>query len=415
MIFLLPCERSSLSVATTAYDVELEPVLLTGEKPSSQPPQFHSQLIGFRFESSGTNVPKIPEALDSIRWKWQPRSSWDSDANTIAQQLIDESERYFPLVQFEDWVQEARDRSSPIVKALESKYDGLSVILYYYLRRHLNEFEKYLGLTNTLEKFTADPFLSGAVYHACECVCNRRYTEYNIDARFITDPIKAVLSKDNPIALIHCQLEALAVRFRNFYRSPEVVCSQDFNTQTAFLDKLYHTELEELEALAAELTAAALSLFQELTVEMVKKGSGDPLTALNRWWNSICRAAEECSATEPALYLKLDQLALKFYRLRDFYSFTGLLQGIRLSGRRPEVLRTLGHLIDSGENYRLYRQNIDSDATLHFLLPFVKLQSQESTATLQIVSAAQKYALRNTSNKASQRLLSFLIPLCFCV
>ncbi|KAI2836870.1 hypothetical protein CBS147323_10001 [Aspergillus niger] len=148
MIFLLPCERSSLSVATTAYDVELEPVLLTGEKPSSQPPQFHSQLIGFRFESSGTNVPKIPEALDSIRWKWQPRSSWDSDANTIAQQLIDESERYFPLVQFEDWVQEARDRSSPIVKALESKYDGLSVILYYYLRRHLNEFEKYLGLTN---------------------------------------------------------------------------------------------------------------------------------------------------------------------------------------------------------------------------------------------------------------------------
>ncbi|KAI2812774.1 hypothetical protein CBS115989_10127 [Aspergillus niger] len=181
MIFLLPCERSSLSVATTAYDVELEPVLLTGEKPSSQPPQFHSQLIGFRFESSGTNVPKIPEALDSIRWKWQPRSSWDSDANTIAQQLIDESERYFPLVQFEDWVQEARDRSSPIVKALESK------------------------------------------------------------------------------------------------------------------------------------------------------------------------------------------------------------------------------------------QNIDSDAALHFLLPFVKLQSQESTATLQIVSAAQKYALRNTSNKASQRLLSFLIPLCFCV
>lgn len=148
MIFLLPCERSSLGVATTAYDVELEPVLLTGEKPSSQPPQFHSQLIGFRFESSGTNVPKIPEALDSIRWKWQPRSSWDSDANTIAQQLIDESERYFPLVQFEDWVQEARDRSSPIVKALESKYDGLSVILYYYLRRHLNEFEKYLGLTN---------------------------------------------------------------------------------------------------------------------------------------------------------------------------------------------------------------------------------------------------------------------------
>jgi hypothetical protein len=157
-------------------------------------------------------------------------------------------------------------------------------------------------------KKSADPFLFGAVHNACECVCNKRYTKYNINTRFITDPIRAVLSKDNPLTLIHCQLEALAVRFRNFYRGPEVIWSQDFDAQTNFLDKLYRTEPEELEAAAAELTAAALSLFRRLTVEMIVNSSGAPLTALNRWWNNICRAAEECSATDTTLCLKLDQL-----------------------------------------------------------------------------------------------------------
>ncbi|KAL2840812.1 hypothetical protein BJY01DRAFT_236632 [Aspergillus pseudoustus] len=412
---------SSLSVATTVCELELDPVQPTDENLSSQPPQFLPQWIGIgrcSVESSGTNILEIPEALDSIDWNWQPRSSWDSDANTIALQLIDESEKYFHLVQFKDWVQEARDCSSPIVKALESKYDGLGVILFSYLRRHLDEFGKYLGLTNALEKSTADPFLSGAVNHACECVRYRRYTKYSIDTRLITEPIKAVLSKNNPIALIHCQLEALAVRFRNLYGSPEVVWSRDFDTQTDFLDKLYHTEPEEpeeLEALAGELTAVALSLFQELTAKMIKNGRGDPLTALNRWWNNLCRAAEECSTTNMALCLKLDQLVLELYHSRDFYSFTAILQGIRLSGRHPEVLQIFGHLIDPGENYRLYRQNIDSGAALHFLLPFVKLRSPKSTASSQIVSAANKYAQRNTFNKTSQRLLLFLSSLCFCI
>jgi hypothetical protein len=160
-----------------------------------------------------------------------------------------------------------------------------------------------------LEK-NADPFLFGAVKHACSCVRNGRYKIYGIDTRFITGPIKAVLLKENPIALTHCQLRALAVRFQNFYRGPEVIWSKEFDTQTDLLDKLFHTEQEGLEELAAELTTTALSLFRDLTVDMIRKGSGHPLAALNKWWNSLCRAAEECSATDMALCIKLDQLVL---------------------------------------------------------------------------------------------------------
>lgn len=321
---------SSLSLATTACEVELDSGRPTHAKPSCQPSQYVSQLLGLRsgsVESFSSKVPKIPEALDSINWKWHPSSSRDADVNTIGPRLIDESEMYFHLVQFENWVQVTRDSASPVLEALELKYEGLSVILYYYLRRHLDEFGKYLGLKNVsplslscpstayadapkfLEK-SADPFLFGAVNHACECVRKQRYTTYSIDTRFITDPIKAVLSKDNPIALIHCQLEALAVRFRNVYGGPEVIWSQDFCTQTDLLDKIYHTESDELETLAVELTATALPFFRGLSVEMIKKGSGKPLAALNRWWNSICRAAEECSATEQVLCLKLDELSM---------------------------------------------------------------------------------------------------------
>ncbi|KAL2783837.1 hypothetical protein BJX66DRAFT_349077 [Aspergillus keveii] len=401
-------QRSSLNVATTACEVELSSVQSTDEKPSSLSPGYLSQLVEFSLR-----LPEIPGALDSIDWVWKPRSSWDSATEEIAWSLIHESQRYIHLLQFKDFLEEAQDLSSPIITALESKYDGLSVSLYYYLRRHLDELRKYLDLQDVLEK-NADPFLFGAVKHACSCVRNGRYKIYGIDTRFITGPIKAVLLKENPIALTHCQLRALAVRFQNFYRGPEVIWSKEFDTQTDLLDKLFHTEQEGLEELAAELTTTALSLFRDLTVDMIRKGSGHPLAALNKWWNSLCRAAEECSATDMALCIKLDQLVLELYHLRDFYSFTAVLQGIHSSGRRPAVLQRFGHLIDSGENYRLYRQHIDSGAALHFLLPIVKLQSPESTVKSQIVFAAQKYALLNTFNKTSRRLHSFLISLCFC-
>jgi hypothetical protein len=141
---------SSLSVATTACELEGDLVRPTDAKPSCQPSQYVSQVIKFlsgSVESFTSKVPEIPEPLDN-NWKWQPSSSRDADLNTISSRLIDESEMYFHLVQFKDWVQVTTDSASPIVEALESKYDGLSLILYYYLRRHLDEFGKYLGLTN---------------------------------------------------------------------------------------------------------------------------------------------------------------------------------------------------------------------------------------------------------------------------
>jgi hypothetical protein len=134
-------QRSSLNVATTACEVELSSVQSTDEKPSSLSPGYLSQLVEFSLR-----LPEIPGALDSIDWVWKPRSSWDSATEEIAWSLIHESQRYIHLLQFKDFLEEAQDLSSPIITALESKYDGLSVSLYYYLRRHLDELRKYLDL-----------------------------------------------------------------------------------------------------------------------------------------------------------------------------------------------------------------------------------------------------------------------------
>jgi hypothetical protein len=118
----------------------------------------------------------------------------------------------------------------------------------------------------------------------------REWVEYSINFQFITDPLKRVLSRNSPIQ--DMKLDALAVRFRRWYNSPERVWLQEFDTRTDFLDQLYHMKPE---ALAIELSNADLCLFQGLTVDSLMKGSGDVLSALNTRWNNLSCESEECS------------------------------------------------------------------------------------------------------------------------
>ena len=153
-----------MSLATTAYDIELNPAQPDNadEKPSYRRPQYFlrwpevtrtiQSVARFRLCSAelalaaGIDLPEPPTALEHPRWTWKPRSARKFDTQTIASHLISESEGYLRLVSFEDWVQEASGSSSSTVRSLEFKYEGLSVILYYYLKRHLEEYQKYVDL-----------------------------------------------------------------------------------------------------------------------------------------------------------------------------------------------------------------------------------------------------------------------------
>ncbi|KAJ5101035.1 hypothetical protein N7456_007087 [Penicillium angulare] len=155
---------STVSLGTTARDVELDLAQPDNEnkKTYCQPlPYFLRQpeitihsLARFSLcntdlaLAAGIELPEIPTALTTPTWTWKPHSARNFDAETIAFHLISESEKYFRLVRFEDWVQEATGSSSSTVRSLEFKHEGLSVILYYYLRRHLEEYGKYLDLKN---------------------------------------------------------------------------------------------------------------------------------------------------------------------------------------------------------------------------------------------------------------------------
>ncbi|KAJ6021267.1 hypothetical protein N7540_006771 [Penicillium herquei] len=153
---------STLSLGTTARDEELESAQPDNESKElyyQPPPYFLRQpemtihsLARFRLcntdlaLAAGIELPEIPTPLTTPTWTWKPHSARSFDAETIAFHLISESEKYFCLVRFEDWVQEATGSSSDVVRSLEFKHEGLSVIMYHYLRSHLKEYGKYLDL-----------------------------------------------------------------------------------------------------------------------------------------------------------------------------------------------------------------------------------------------------------------------------
>jgi hypothetical protein len=143
-----------------------------------------------------------------------------------------------------------------------------------------------------LESYS-DPFVFRAIENACDCVRERKYSDFGIDARFIIEPLKKVLDDDKPIHLILHQLGALAVRFQSWYSSPEVDWLQCFNTRTDFLDSLYSMKPRSL---AIKLSKVDASIFWDLNVHEITKGSGVVLSALNTRWNSLCCSVKECSS-----------------------------------------------------------------------------------------------------------------------
>jgi hypothetical protein len=161
-----------------------------------------------------------------------------------------------------------------------------------------------LTLFKILEK-ESDPFLFQGIGNASDCVSEWKYSDFRIDARFITELIKKILDDDKPIQLILHQLEALAVRFQNWYGSPEVDWLQDFDTQTDFLDNLYCIKPRNL---AVRLSKADASIFWELDVHANTEGSGSVLLTLNTRWNSLCCAVKECLSVSDGFDKKLVKL-----------------------------------------------------------------------------------------------------------
>jgi hypothetical protein len=135
---------------------------------------------------------------------------------------------------------------------------------------------------------------------------NRKYMECSFDSRFITNPLKKTLT-GSPTSLLFHRLEALAVRFQRWYHtSLDVTWSQDFDTRTDFLDKLYRMETKTL---AVELSEADLSVFRRLAADDITKGTGDVVSDLNTRWNSLCLSVGECSTAGDSFDLCLVELA----------------------------------------------------------------------------------------------------------
>ncbi|KAB8236596.1 RasGEF domain-containing protein [Aspergillus alliaceus] len=180
--------------------------------------------------------------------------------------------------------------------------------------------------------------------------------------------------------------------------APRLAGLQDFDVQIDFLEKLYRMEPRSL---AVQLSEDDLLLFRWLTVDDITEGRGDVLSALNFRWNSLCRGTEECSATGDSFDPQLVELAQELYRLRNYYSLTAILQGVRSSGRSLAMLQKFDYLINSEQSYLQYRQSISSGPALHFLFPFLQTRFEKAAvvAASRVVSSIKKYTLYTLENE----------------
>lgn len=59
----------------------------------------------------------------------------------------------------------------------------------------------------------------------------------------------------------------------------------------------------------------------------------------------------------------------ELYRVRNYYSLTAIIQGIKASGLHTEALGDFGYLIDSENNYERYRRRANTRPGMDFIYP----------------------------------------------
>jgi hypothetical protein len=80
------------------------------------------------------------------------------------------------------------------------------------------------------------------------------------------------------------------------------------------------------------------------------------------------------------------------HQLRNYYSLTAIIQGIRASGGPRQTLQEFGYLVNWEQNFRAYRENMEYSAALHFLLPAaIAAREGDYTVAQRAIKACEAY------------------------
>lgn len=62
----------------------------------------------------------------------------------------------------------------------------------------------------------------------------------------------------------------------------------------------------------------------------------------------------------------------ELYRVRNYFSLTAIIQGIKASGLQTKALRVFGYLVDSKNNYEMYQWRARTRPGMDFLFPALR-------------------------------------------
>ncbi|KAJ5249447.1 hypothetical protein N7524_011763 [Penicillium chrysogenum] len=304
-----------------------------------------------------------------------------SGSYAIATKLAEQSYLKISHIPFTQFVRRAYGLPSPAIEGSLRAYDFIELKIYSTFTRNLQHLELLVEIKQSLKKINADPFLYAAIKKALQRVVLQRKphvpsVDENLEngtpepderLQWIIEPLQRLLQTPDTARNILQQLEILEKRFYKLYRSPEASWGP-FNTDTSFFGQVQWIDVSEF---ANVLSRKDQVFFSQYIEDALFAKDDHARRILNTRWNDLSIAVEECMVANVDVSRKIDHLAKELYRVRNYYSLTAIIQGIKASGLHSGALGDFGYLIDSENNYERYRRraNTEPEPGMDFLYP----------------------------------------------
>ncbi|OQE71180.1 hypothetical protein PENNAL_c0109G00426 [Penicillium nalgiovense] len=315
----------------------------------------------------------------SLCWDWSMSQSLAERSDAIAAKLAEQSSHKFSHIPFTEFVRRAYGLPSPAIEDSLRAYDFIESKIYSTFTRNLQHLGLLVELKQSLKEIDADPFLYAAIKKALQRVVLQRkphvpLVDENLEngkpelderLQWIIEPLQRLLQTPDTARNILSQLEILEKRFYKLYRSSEASWGP-FNTDTSFFGQVQWIDVSEF---ANALSRKDKVFFSQYIEDALFAKDDHARRVLNTRWNDLSVAVEECMVADVDVSGKIDHLAKELYCVRNYYSLTAIIQGIKASGLHTEALGDFGYLIDSENNYERYRRRVNTGPGMEFFYP----------------------------------------------
>ncbi|KAJ5150364.1 hypothetical protein N7492_010715 [Penicillium capsulatum] len=318
-------------------------------------------------------------------WNVGPVQLLQEEPATIARKLSDESLGKFSSIPYEEFIRKAFGFTSDYIDSFLWKYEYLEWSLSRNACRASIDY--WIQVKEALTVIGADPFLHATVQHIRQKEAVRAYLRSekeivgmehlipNLSAQLkealdqVIEPLERLLSKPDAAQNVLEELQVVRFRFHDFYSPLNVDWNLSLDISNELLDEVRWMNIPSLAGAIARKDEALFSQYIQFAFTR-DEHSKQACHVLNTRWNRLSSAVKEIMAAKIGLSSRIDCLADCLNGIRNYYSLTAIIQGIKASHVETEALHKFGKLLDTSDNYQQYRNRMREDSyALHFLLP----------------------------------------------